>query len=136
MPPRQLVEKFYQEFGAGNLDGVLALLDDRVVWSLQGPDVIPYFGTYKGRDGVKHFFERLLSVEDVHEFVPRKFVCEGDTVIVLGSERCSCKKTGLGFSVEWVQIFECLNDRITSWQEIIDTYPMATAYLGSPAAGA
>lgn len=40
----ELSKKIYENFGNGNLPGVLDCLSDQIEWELIGPKSIPYFG--------------------------------------------------------------------------------------------
>jgi ketosteroid isomerase-like protein len=102
MSAKELARRIYQCFGKGDLAGVLDTLSEDVVWELVGPHSIPYFGRYSGRDGVKDFFAALFENEEILEFLPEQFIGTGDTVAVIGRERCRAKRTGREFSVRWV----------------------------------
>ena len=128
MLPIEVAKKLYAEFGAGNLPGVLALLSDNVSWELIGPTSIPYFGNYSGPKGVAEFFSKLFEMEDIQKFEAKKFLADGSSVIVLGSEECCAKSSGKKFCVEWVHIIEVLDSKIVLWREIIDTHPIVEAY--------
>lgn len=125
-----LVKKFYECFGKGDLPGVLQCLSANVKWKLVGPSTIPYFGEYTGTEGVRNFFANLFEVEDVLEFIPEQFIDGGDSVVVRGRERCRAKNTGKEFSVEWAQVFESKDGVITEWCEYIDTASIEDAYKG------
>jgi uncharacterized protein len=124
----ELAQKVYECFGKGDLPGVLSCLADDVEWELIGPSTIPYFGTYRGREGVQAFFSKLLEVEEILQFVPEQFIDGRDAVAVLGRERCRSKATGKEFSARWVQIFDCVSGKVVRWREYIDTAPMVAAY--------
>lgn len=129
MAAKELAQKVYECFGKGDLAGVLALLDENIIWELVGPLTIPYFGRYVGQKGVEQFFSALFEHEEILDFVPEKFIEEGDTVVVLGRERCRSKKTSKEFSVQWAQVFNVRNNKIISWSEHIDTAPMVAVYV-------
>ena len=128
MSAKELAQRIYQFFGKGDLAGVLDTLSEDVVWELVGPHSIPYFGRYSGHDGVKDFFAALFENEEILEFLPEQFIGTGDTVAVIGRERCRAKRTGREFSVRWVQVFKSEGNQITQWCEHIDTAPMVDAY--------
>ncbi len=131
MKPIDVVKLFYEEFGKGNMENVMALLHDDIVWTLVGSEQIPYFGEYIGHSGVSDFFQKLFEVEDVAEFVPEEFIANDEAVVVLGREKCTAKQTGREFEAQWAQIFQVEEGKITNWKEIIDTYSMVLAYSSS-----
>lgn len=124
----ELSKKVYGYFSSGDLPGLLGCLADDVQFELIGPNIVPYFGTYAGREGVEEFFRRLLEHEEVLEFTPEEFIDGGDTVAVLGREHGRAKATGRDFTVRWVHVFQGRNGRLVRFREYIDTAPMVAAY--------
>ena len=47
-----VVQQAYEAFGRGDIPGVLELLTDDVEWTMQGPSMIPFAGTFRGREGI------------------------------------------------------------------------------------
>src|ERR671926_1076253 len=89
-----VVQQGYEAFGRGDIPAVLDLLTDDVEWTLQGPSVLPFAGTRRGREGVAEFFSLLGENLEFQEFEAREFVAQGDTVVVLGFERSVVNPTG------------------------------------------
>jgi len=56
----QITREFYERVSSGDVAGVIDLVDDDIIWSIPGPSVIPYAGTYRGKEGVAEFF-RILA---------------------------------------------------------------------------
>ena len=100
-----VLQQGYEAFGRGDIPAVLELLTDDVEWTMQGPSVIPYAGTFRGREGVAEFFSLLDETIEFEQFEPRKFIGQGDTVVVLGYERDVVKETGRGFEEEWAHVY-------------------------------
>ena len=96
-----VVQQGYEAFGRGDIPAVLELLTDDVVWTEQGPSVIPFAGTFRGREGIAEFFTLLDETLEFEQFEPHKFVGQGDTVVVVGYERSLAKPTGRTFEEEW-----------------------------------
>ena len=115
-------------FGQGRLDDALALLSDDVSWELYGPRTIPYFGSYRGRDGVKRFFDKLFQVEEILEFVPEEFISGEYEVVVIGREQCRAKSSGKEFSAHWAQVFSVRDGKVCRFREFIDNHSMVIAY--------
>lgn len=122
-------KSIYASFGRGDLDAVIEVLADEIVWELVGPKTIPYFDRYAGKDGVRQFFARLFESEEILEFEPIEWVGNGDKVVVLGREKCRSRKTGREFKAQWAHIFEAKNGKLVSWTEIIDTAPIVQAFV-------
>ena len=48
-----VLQQGYEAFGHGDIPAVLELLTDDVEWTMQGPSVIPFAGTFRGREGIE-----------------------------------------------------------------------------------
>src|SRR6266511_800663 len=89
------VQRAYEAFGRGDIPAVLAMLTDDIEWSEPGSaDVLPWGGERRGREQVGQFFQALDGALEFEAFEPREFIAQGDTVVVLGSERARVKATG------------------------------------------
>ena len=122
-----VVQQGYEAFGRGDIPAVLELLTDDVVWTEQGPSVIPFAGTFRGREGIAEFFTLLDETLEFEQFEPRKFVGQGDTVVVVGYERSLAKQTGRTFEQEWAHVYTLRDGKIATGLFIEDTATMVDA---------
>ena len=83
-----VLQQGYEAFGRGDIPAVLELLTEDVEWTMQGPSVISFAGTFRGREGIEEFFSLLDETVEFEQFEPRKFIGQGDTVVVLGRPVC------------------------------------------------
>ena len=58
---RALVQRGYDAFGRGDIEALLALLDDNVEWITPGPSDLPTAGRRRGRQQVAEFFKGVDS---------------------------------------------------------------------------
>ena len=116
-----VLQQGYEAFGRGDIPAVLELLTDDVEWTMQGPSLIPFAGTFRGREGIEEFFSLLDETVEFEQFEPRKFIGQGDTVVVLGYERDVVKQTGRGFEEEWAHIYTLRDGKIATGLFIEDT---------------
>jgi ketosteroid isomerase-like protein len=58
-PNAELVSRGYEAFGRGDLDTVMTLFADDIVWHVPGRS--PIAGEYHGKDGVLAFFGKLME---------------------------------------------------------------------------
>jgi ketosteroid isomerase-like protein len=123
----QLVKEGYAAFSRGDIPGLLALMAEDVEWISPGPG-LPLAGTYRGRDGVANFFQKLSAEADILDFQPREFVAEGDRVLVVGWERFKVKATNRTAEVDWVMSFTVRNGKVAIFREYTDTKVIASAY--------
>src|SRR5579863_1520039 len=112
----QVVKDAYAAFFSGNIPGLLSLLAEDVVWDIPGAG-LPLAGTYRGRDGVANFFQKLVQEAEILDFQPREFVAEGDRVLVVGWERMKDKTTGRGAESDWVMAFTIRDGKIANFRE-------------------
>ncbi len=58
-PNAELVGRGYEAFARGDVDTVMELLADDIVWRVPGRS--PFAGEYHGKDGVMAFFGKLIE---------------------------------------------------------------------------
>jgi ketosteroid isomerase-like protein len=75
----ELVKKGYEAFTTGDIDAVMNLFDDNIEWVQPGDSAIS--GTYHGKGELGQFISRLA--EKSTTATPRRFLADGDTVVVL-----------------------------------------------------
>jgi ketosteroid isomerase-like protein len=122
-----VVQQGYEAFGRGDIPAVLELLTEDVVWTEQGPSALPFAGTFRGREGIAEFFTLLDETLEFEQFEPRKFVGQGDTVVVVGYERSLAKRTGRTFEQEWAHVYTMRDGKIATGLFIEDTATMVDA---------
>jgi uncharacterized protein len=123
-----VVRQAYEAFGSGDIPAMLGMLTDDVEFTLQGPPVIPWAGTHRGREGVAEFFSLLGENLEIERFEPREFVAQGDTVVVLGDERSLVKSTGRAFEQEWAHVYTLRDGKIAKGLFIEDTAAQVVAF--------
>ncbi len=123
-----VVRQAYEAFGRGDIPGVLDLLTDDVVWTLQGPSPIPFAGTHRGREGIAEFFSLVAEALEFEQFEPREFVAQGDTVVVLGYERSLAKATGRPLEQEWAHVYTLRDGKIATGRFFEDTAAEVVAF--------
>jgi ketosteroid isomerase-like protein len=118
---RALVQRGYDAFGRGDIEALLALLDENVEWITPGPSDLPTAGRRRGRQQVAEFFKGVDSLFEIQRFEPESFVSEGDRVVVLGSETTRVKATGKVLEMRWVHAFTVRNGKVVVLEEFQDT---------------
>jgi ketosteroid isomerase-like protein len=125
------VQQMYAAFGRGDIAAILGALHPDVVWSVQGPSWLPFFGTRKGRQQVSQFFQAIGEKLTFQEFAPREFIVQGEHVVVLGHERGQAKPTSRPFEGEWAHIFTFRNGQVVQFREYTNTAAFAEAFQGT-----
>ena len=123
-----VVQQGYEAAGRGDIPAVLNLQNDDVVWTMQGPPVIPYAGTFRGREGIAEFYSLVEETLELEQFEPRKFVAQGDTVVVLGYEHGVVKATGRRFEQEWAHIYTFRDGKIATALFVEDAAAQVEAF--------
>jgi ketosteroid isomerase-like protein len=124
----EVVQETYEAVGRGDISALLDLLTDDVEWTFQGPSVIPFAGTRRGREGVAEFFSLVGGNLEFERFEPREFVAQGDTVVVLGFERSLVKPTGRTFEQEWAHVYKLRDGKVAEFLALEDTEAHAVAF--------
>jgi ketosteroid isomerase-like protein len=118
---RALVQRGYDAFGRGDIEALLALLDENVEWITPGPSELPTAGRRRGRQQVAEFFKGVDNLFEIQRFEPESFVSEGDRVVVLGSETTRVKATGKVLDMRWAHAFTVRNGKVAVLEEYQDT---------------
>ena len=124
----EVVQETYEAVGRGDIPALLDVLTDDVEWTFQGPSVIPFAGTRRGREGVAEFFSLVGRNLEFERFEPREFVAQGDTVVVLGFERSRIKPTGRTFEQEWAHLYKLRDGKVAEFLALEDTAAHAVAF--------
>lgn len=117
----EVVNKMFQAFGTGNMEALKLTLSDTSVWVYNGSDLIPYSGTYKGKEEVVRFIGNIFSSVDILDFKVEQIIANGKTVVVLGSEKQKIKNNGKILEQKWVQVYTVENGLISKMEEFANT---------------
>ncbi len=124
----EVVQETYEAVGRGDLPALLDLLTDEVEWTFQGPSLIPFAGTRRGRERVAEFFSLVGDNLVFEQFEPHEFVAQGDTVVVLGFERSLIKATGRTFEQEWAHVYKLREGKVATCLALEDTAAHVVAF--------
>jgi ketosteroid isomerase-like protein len=128
-----LVRRGYAAFGRGDINGLLELFAEDIVWTTPGPAGFPTAGTRRGRAQVGEFFQRLDETFAISRFEPKTFLASGEHVVVLGEDTASVKATGKTIDNAWAHVFTIRNGKVAGFQEYMD---VSASVLELQAAGA
>ncbi|OFX59695.1 MAG: hypothetical protein A2066_14020 [Bacteroidetes bacterium GWB2_41_8] len=117
----EVVNKMLQAFGTGNMEALKLTLSDSTVWNYNGSDLIPYSGTYKGKNEVVKFIGNIVSNVEILDFKVEQILNNGNAVVVLGSEKQKIKQNGKILEQKWVQVYTVENGLITKMEEFANT---------------
>jgi ketosteroid isomerase-like protein len=121
----QTVKDFFAAIGRGDRAALLALVAEDIEWIIPGEDW-PLAGTHRGRVGLADLLETASkSMETSTE--PRKFVAQGDRVLVVGFARGKIKDTNKTFEDDWIFAITVRDGKLTNIREYVDTQALARA---------
>ncbi len=123
----------YAAFARGDIDGVLAQLDENVEWVTPEIAGMPGSGTKHGHTGVLEFFKAVKECWDFQIFEPREYVASGDLLAVEGYYKAQARKTGLIAESGWVMLWRFRNGKCVHFQEYTDTAALSKALVGAGA---
>jgi uncharacterized protein len=126
----KLVQSFYANFQAGDIDAVIALLSPDFTLVYSGPPVIPSAGTWNGHDGFRGWAQAALQGHlppESNSF--EEFIVQGDKVAVPGHVTLRVKTTGKTCETDFLHLWTVRNGKLTSWRDFFDTHAVAQAYV-------
>jgi ketosteroid isomerase-like protein len=125
---KRVVQTVFEKFGQGDVPGLLALIAEDAEWAAPGPEVVPYFGERKGRDGALEFFKNLGADVEFESFEPGDFIAEGDRVVALGRERGRVRRTGKVFDNRWALVFTVRDGTVAGFRCYENNAAIAEAF--------
>jgi uncharacterized protein len=110
----------YAAFARGDIETVLGALDPKIEWVETAG--FPYAGIYIGPDAVlSGVLVRLGTEWDAFHVAPERILCDGHTVIAVGTYSGTYKATGRSFTARFAHLWGLLDDKIIAFEQIADT---------------
>jgi ketosteroid isomerase-like protein len=117
---RKLVQRVYEAFAIGDIPSVLGFLAADVRWTEAAGG--PYGGVSIGPEAVLNdVFMKLGGEWDGYAAVPREFIADGATVVVLGEYSGTYKATGKSFKAPFAHVWKLKDGKATSFEQYTDT---------------
>ncbi len=117
----KLVQRTYELFKSGDIETLLNMYSDDIVWQLPEMENVPFGGKRSGRENVGEFFSVVNDSLEVLQNEPTEFIAQGDKVVVLGHHSWRVKATGREVSSDFAHIHTVKDGKITSFHEYMDT---------------
>ena len=125
---KAIVTQAYNNFKSGNIEALLTLLADDVVWTLPEIENVPFAGKRTGRASVGEFFSIIGASQESLRFEPRELIAEGDKVVSLGEYDWRAKATNREFGGDFAHVFTIRYGKVVAFLEFTDTAAVAKAY--------
>jgi ketosteroid isomerase-like protein len=126
----EMVRGIYEAYRNRDLEHINRVFDDEI--EMRQTELLPWGGSYRGKEGVSAFFECLLgTISSVVE--PGEAFESGDTVVQVGRSRGTVNATGRSFDVAEVHLWTFRDDKVVRFEGYIDTPAMLEVLSASPA---
>ena len=123
-----LIRGIYDAFGAGDIPGVLGRMSPDIEWNEAESFTYADGNPYRGPDAILGgVFARLGGEWDGFAAVPEEFLDAGDSVVVLGRYRGTCKATGEPVDAQMAHVWRVKDGKAAAFQQYTDTLQFARA---------
>ncbi len=119
----EIVRRGYKAFSEGDMRTLRNLLAEDVEWHFPPTYAgIPWAQhPWRGWDGYLQANKLLSQFLEFQVYQPDEFIAGGDSVVVLGHERCRLKASSRIVEASWIQIFTLRDGKISKSREYSDT---------------
>ncbi len=122
----KLIKSLYEAFASGDIGGVLGCMSENIVWN--EAENFPYADAnpYIGPDAVvKGVFARCIGEWEGFAVIAEEILDAGDTIVVLGRYRGTCRATGRRQNTQLVHVWRISGDKVVGFQQYADTLQVA-----------
>lgn len=124
----ELVKQLYEAFSKKEIHIILGLLCETVEWGEPENPYNPAGGTRTGHAGFLEWLNIGKNAEDILILAPKKYLCDDDSVAVIGYMKCLAKNTGKIYESDFVHFITINDSKIIKFQEFFDTYIAGEAF--------
>lgn len=128
-PKIEAVQRVYAAVGTGDVDAILAELDDDVDWAAEASSTsAPWYGSYRGKAEVPRFFEAIGSSVDIADFTPVTYTSGDTDVMVPVRWTYTVRATGRRASMTMQHWWRFADGKIVFFRGAEDTEQSAAAF--------
>ena len=131
MSEQNAVQRFFIGLEEGNLEKTLEVVHEDAVFLAPGPDTVPIYGNFYGKDGVRDFIRILGELFDTEAYEIYDIVEKDDYIFTIGLMKHRVKKTDRMFECEWSLVCKVKDGQIISYKMFEDTAALEKAYLNN-----
>ncbi|CAM3928788.1 alpha/beta fold hydrolase [Serratia silvae] len=125
---KEVVQRYFSAFAQGNINQTIALLDDEVVWHIDGSPHVSTVGILQGTVQVRRWLESFPKNFKPQEFVISELFEHNDNVVALGRFRHTLLSTGNTVGSDMVIHFKVANSKIARYQIFEDSALLSRAF--------
>ena len=132
LPQLESAYKAWRDTKGSSADVWLALMADEVDFrSLAGNRLgIPWAKTHSSQAGVRQYLEGLTSEWTMDHYTVDRFVCQDDTIVMIGSTGWFNKSTGRKLETPKVDVWRFKDGKAVAFHEYFDTAAFAGCLAG------
>lgn len=119
-PATQAVMAAYGFFGKGDIQGILSICAENVVFDLQDRMFDSQARLFQGKAGVGQFFQELGAKFRYSKFQPLRFVADGEDVFILVEAEYTLVSTGKKYSSTYTHHFRIVDGKIAFFRGVDD----------------
>ena len=127
----RVIQAVYDAFLQGDVEAVLAALDDDIDWHIAGPAGIPFAGQCRGKSEVRLALQKAFATVKNQQPRIHDVIAQGDLVTVIGHERGQCTANDNDYETYWIHVFTVNDGKITRFREYLDTAALTDAFVAS-----
>jgi uncharacterized protein len=124
----EIVKEIYAAFGQGRIGDIVGRIAEATDFIHPDCEDVPWSGHRRTPPEVAGFFDKLGAAVEVIEFVPERYVEQGDTVVALGRWAGTARPTGKPFATAWAMVWTFKNGKVTYYRAFEDTAAIAKAF--------
>lgn len=128
MSAKETVEAYLAAFAKGNVDEIAVLLDDHVVWHIDGEPGVSTVGLLKGPEQVMRWLHSFPHNFKPLDFSVKDIISHNDSVLVMGRFRHTVLTTGNTVGSDMIIHFNVVRGKITRYQMFEDSALLARAF--------
>lgn len=128
---RETVEAYLAAFAAGKVDDIVSLLDDNVVWHIDGEPGVSTVGLLKGPGRVRRWLQNFPQHFKPLDFSISDIIPHNDSVMVLGRFRHTVLSTGNTVGSDMIIHFKVSGSKIIRYQMFEDSARLSRAFDAS-----
>ena len=132
--PVDIVRRFYDALGRGDVPAILSTLDAQVEWT--EAERFPYYsGTWRGPQAVlDNLLVPIARDWDGFSATAADFVAQGGRVVALGQYTGTYKRTGRSMAAAFAHVWTVRDEKIVSFVQYTDTAKVLEAGADGPGA--
>ena len=118
---KAIVQQAYDNFRAGRIDKLLALLSKDISWTLPEIKGVPLGGKKNGLAAIGEFFVLINDLEESLLFETSALIAEDNKVVALGRYSWRVRSTRQKYKSDYAHVWTFSNGKVIAFQEYFDT---------------